>query len=198
MSRWMRTIIALIALFIRYFPVRKIYIQTSGFHPLHHHQPKVENPGTTWDCSVYIFTVNLQAITIFPPYLTTICRDDKILLRCYSGFFSGGSKKKKIWIIFLSRETFIKILCQVTLFKNRFVTWHFFENLVKSFYNQPIYKWHKIVVKHTELISQKSCQTLYDALTQNSNQFNFSILIHFYKQNIPVKNSWENHFIAKN
>ena len=46
---------------IRYFPVREIYIQLSGFHHLqHHHQPKMENPGTTRIyCSVNIFTVNL-------------------------------------------------------------------------------------------------------------------------------------------
>ena len=49
--------VCLVSLIFRYFPVREIYIQTSGFHHLHHyHQPKVENPGTTRVfCSVYIF-----------------------------------------------------------------------------------------------------------------------------------------------
>ena len=77
----------------RYFPVREIYIQTSGFHlHPHHHQPKIENPGTTRVyCSVYIFTVNLQARTTYPPYLTTICRNDY-----YFHFFSGEPKWSEV------------------------------------------------------------------------------------------------------
>ena len=36
----------------RYFPVREIYVQTSGFH---HLQPKIENPGTTRSTVPYVF-----------------------------------------------------------------------------------------------------------------------------------------------
>ena len=92
----------------RYFPVREIYVQTSGFH--HHHQPKMENPGTTRVyCSVYIFTVNLQAITSYPPYLTTIFRNDKIIIL---SLFSGWV----VCVIFIFRSfqidlcLFLKVL----------------------------------------------------------------------------------------
>ena len=98
-----------ISLFIRYFPVREIYIQTSGFHHLHHHhQPKMENPGTTRVyCSVYIFTVNLQAITTYPPYLTTICRNDKITFTLeWQGKWSEVKHEWWKWFVLFYLEVF--------------------------------------------------------------------------------------------
>ena len=37
------TLVTTVLIIIRYFPVREIYIQTSGFHHLLHHPPKIEN-----------------------------------------------------------------------------------------------------------------------------------------------------------
>ena len=63
--------------FIRYFPGRGNICTNELF--IFIFTPKMENPVTTRVyCSVQIFTVNLQAITTYPPYLTTICRNDKI------------------------------------------------------------------------------------------------------------------------
>ena len=66
----------------------------------------MENPGTTRVyCSVYIFTVNLQAITTYPPYLTTICRNEKITFTLeWQGKWSEGETWK--WVVCVILFTF--------------------------------------------------------------------------------------------
>ena len=60
------------------FPLGKYIYKRTGF--IFIISQKMENPGTTLVyCSVYSFTVKLQAITTYLTYLTTICRTTKLL-----------------------------------------------------------------------------------------------------------------------
>ena len=73
---------------IRYFPVSEVYIQTSGVHL--HHQPKMENPGTTWVyCSVYIFYRESSGNN----YLSAISDHNMPERQNYFHFFSGEPAK---------------------------------------------------------------------------------------------------------
>ena len=84
-SQTARVTLCILYRLFRYFPGRgNIYTNELFIF----FTPKMENPGTTRVyCSVHILTVNLQAITTYPPYLTTTRRNDKFTK--YFHFFSG-------------------------------------------------------------------------------------------------------------